>query len=103
MVTSQVTSESLGLPPSTGSWLLAGKSSRKSHSKEKEGLFGEETLYKQCGASQRVSVAPGYGVVTFWGMRWGFPGSLLVHGSGLLALYGQSACGCIMEHAVSVY
>ena len=44
-------------------------------------------------------MAPGYGVVTFWGMGWGFPGSLLVHGSGLLDLYGQSACGCIMEHA----
>ena len=43
MVTSQVTSESLGLPPSTGSQLLAGRSSRKSHSKAKEGLFGEET------------------------------------------------------------
>lgn len=43
MVTSQITSESLGLPPSIGSWLLAGKSSRKSHSKAKEGLFREET------------------------------------------------------------
>ena len=33
MVTSQVTSESLGRPLDVGSWLLAGKKSRVSHGK----------------------------------------------------------------------
>lgn len=66
MVPSQVTSESLGLPPSVGSWLLEGKSSRKSHSKAKEGLLGGNTLHNQCGASRRVKEAPGYGVVKFY-------------------------------------
>ena len=41
MVSSQVLSESQ--PPSVGSWLRAGKSSRVSHSKVKTGLSGEDT------------------------------------------------------------
>ena len=39
-----VTSESLGQPPSVGSWLCARRNSRVSHSRVKEGLFREETL-----------------------------------------------------------
>ena len=39
---SQVASESLGLPPGVGSWLLEGKSSRKSHSEAEEGLTHRE-------------------------------------------------------------
>lgn len=42
MVTSQVTSESLGLLPSMGSWLCIGKNSSESFSKLKEGLFMEK-------------------------------------------------------------
>ena len=42
MVTLQVTFESLGWPPSVGYWLHAGKNSRVSHSKVKEGLFREQ-------------------------------------------------------------
>lgn len=38
MVTPQVTSESLGWPPSVGSWLHAGRNSRANHSQVKEGL-----------------------------------------------------------------
>ena len=41
MVTSQVLRESLGLPPSVGSWLCAGKNARASQSKVKEVLFRE--------------------------------------------------------------
>ena len=43
VVTSQVTSESLGQSPNVDSWLSAGKNSRVNHSKPKEGLFREET------------------------------------------------------------
>ena len=43
MIMSQVSGKSLGWLPSLGSWLLAGKNSRTSHSKEKEGLFGGDT------------------------------------------------------------
>ena len=43
MVTSQVTSQSLGQSPSVDSWLSAGKNSRANHSKLKEGLLREET------------------------------------------------------------
>ena len=42
MVTFQVTSESLGQPPSMGSCLCAGKNSRASHGKVKIGLFREK-------------------------------------------------------------
>ena len=42
MVTFQVTFESLGWPPSMGYWLHAGKNSRVSHSKVKQGLFREQ-------------------------------------------------------------
>ena len=42
-VTSQVTSKSLGQPPSVGSWFLTGKNSRASPSEVKEGLLREET------------------------------------------------------------
>ena len=41
MVTPQVTSKSLGQPPSVGSWLYTRKNSSLSHSKVKEGLFRE--------------------------------------------------------------
>lgn len=37
MVTPQVMSESLGWPPSVGSWLCAGRNSRANHSQVKEG------------------------------------------------------------------
>ena len=40
-VTAQVSGESLGQLPSVGSWLHAGKNSRASHSKVKEGLCRE--------------------------------------------------------------
>ena len=73
-VTSQVTSESLGWPPSVGPWLLTGKNSRVSHSKVKADLFkgdahsidrmwsvseGERpwekhTPQRECGPSQTV-------------------------------------------------
>ena len=40
MLTSQISGKPLGRP-SVGSWLRAGKNSRASHSKVKEGLFRE--------------------------------------------------------------
>ena len=46
------TSESLGRPPSVGSWLCAGKNSRVSHSTVKEGLFRVE-VYKNVGHLRR--------------------------------------------------
>ena len=58
MVTSQVSGESLGRPPSVGSWLCAGKNSRASHSKVKEGLFREiHTPHTVCGPSRKVREA----------------------------------------------
>ena len=42
MVASQIASETLGRPPSGGSWLCAGRNSGTSRSDEKEGLFREE-------------------------------------------------------------
>ena len=66
MVTSQVSAESLGWLPSVGSWLPAGKNSRVSYSKVKEGLFRElHTPQTECGPSQKVREAPGYGAVSF--------------------------------------
>ena len=41
MIMSQVSGKSLGWLPSLGSWLLAGKNSRTSHSKVEKGLFRE--------------------------------------------------------------
>ena len=67
MVTSQVSGESLGWLPSVGSWLHAGKNSRASHSKVKEGLFREKrTPQTECGPSWKAREAPGYGVVSFY-------------------------------------
>ena len=42
---SQITAKVLGQLPSTGSWLHAGKNSRVSRGREKEGLFREETHF----------------------------------------------------------
>ena len=67
MVISQVSGESQGWPPSMGSWVCAGKNSRVSHSKEKEGLFREiHTLKTEYGTSQKAREAPGYGAVSFY-------------------------------------
>ena len=55
MVMSQVSGESLGQPPSVGSWLRAEKNSSASHNKEKEGLFREiHTPQTQCGPPQKA-------------------------------------------------
>ena len=68
VVTSQVSGESLGRPPSVGSWLRAGKNSRASHSKVKEGLFREiHTPQTECGPSQKARRARVcMGVVSFY-------------------------------------
>ena len=70
MVTSQVTSESLGQPPSVGSWFLTGKNSRASHSEVKEGLLREEThSTDRVWATLKGKRGPiGYGVVSFIGL-----------------------------------
>ena len=55
MVMSQVSGESLGRPPSVGSWLRPGKNSRANHSKEKEGLFRKiHTPQTEYGPSQKA-------------------------------------------------
>ena len=70
MVTSQVTSESLGQPPSVGFWLLTGKNSRAKHSEVKEGLLREEThSIDRVSAILEGKRGPiGYGVVSFIGL-----------------------------------
>ena len=45
MVTSQVSSESLGQATKCGSWLHTGKNSRVSHSKEDEDLFRDRDIH----------------------------------------------------------
>ena len=57
-ITSQVTSESLGQPPSVGSCLCAGKNSRASHDKVKKGLFREKhTPQTECRPLQKAREA----------------------------------------------
>ena len=45
MVTSQVSSESLGQATKCGSWLHTGKNSRVSHSKEDEDVFRDRDIH----------------------------------------------------------
>ena len=61
MVTSQVSGESLGRPPSVGSWLHAGKNSRASQSKE--GLL-REIHSAECEPSHKAK-GVSLGVVSF--------------------------------------
>ena len=70
MVTSQVTSESLGQLPSVDSWFLTGKNSRAKHSEVKEGLLREEThSIGRVSATLEGKRGPiGYGVVSFVGL-----------------------------------
>lgn len=65
MAASQVTSESLGLLPSVGSWLLEGKSSRKSHSEAEEGLLREETH----SVNRVWGISEGKGSTRVWGCQ----------------------------------
>lgn len=61
----KVTSESLGWPPSVGSWLSIVKNSRASHSKAKEGLFTEETFHRQSVGRLRRQERQGIVIVSF--------------------------------------
>ena len=70
MVTSQIVSESLGWPPSVGSWLCAGKNSRASHSEVKEGLFRQEThCTDRVWTISEGKRSPGYGVVRLYRVK----------------------------------
>ena len=65
MVTSQVPSESLGRPPSVGSWLLTGEELRVSHGKEEKVYPGRCTLHRQSGPSQEVRASKVWGCRLF--------------------------------------
>ena len=84
MVTSRVTSESLGRPPSVDSWLCTGRNSRASRSKEKEGLFREKHTLKVREARNQKS--QGTGLSAFIG-----PGNFI--GSWVGGLEGWEVSG----------
>ena len=59
MFTSQVSGESLGRPPSVGSWLHAGKNSRASPSKVKAGLFRDTHSIERMRSISESESSPG--------------------------------------------
>ena len=68
MVTSQVMCESLGWPPSVGTWLHIGRNSRASHSEVKEVQSREETLNTESlGHPGRQVQRQGVGLSVFTG------------------------------------
>ena len=69
MVTSRVMCESLGWPPSMGTWLHIGRNSRASHSEVKEVQSREETLYTESlGHPGRQAQHQGMGQSVFIGV-----------------------------------
>ena len=63
MVASQVASETLGRPPSGGSWLCAGRNSGTRRSDEKEGLFREEIHCRESAGHLERQEGMGFSVL----------------------------------------
>ena len=119
MVTSQVKSKSLGQRMSVGSWLCAGKNSRTSHSKLKEGLFREIHSPQTVRAILESERHQGMGLSVFIGWvisqanKWEDYYNYFGEGEGIsrnwvttqfLTFYGQpqnchGAGGCVIQLA----
>ena len=71
MVTSQVTSESLGWLPNAGTWLGTGRDSRASHGEVKKGQSREETRYTESvGHLGKQAQHQGMGLSVFRGVGY---------------------------------